>query len=68
MRTKEMEPAPILGIPLAEPLASEACDVCQALARQRSAARAEGNLSRVSDCNVEIRNHPHPERRRRRPQ
>ncbi|MFJ8192792.1 hypothetical protein ACIQ8D_23975 [Streptomyces sp. NPDC096094] len=63
MRTKEMEPAPLVGMPLPDPAPSATCDVCQALARQRAAARDAGNLSRVSDCNVEIRNHPHKPRR-----
>ncbi len=35
------------------------CDVCRALGKQRSTARAQGDMSKVSDCNVEIRNHPH---------
>lgn len=36
------------------------CDVCAALAGQRSEFRAEGNASGVTDCNIEIRQHPHP--------
>nr|WP_236680190.1 hypothetical protein [Streptomyces sp. 9-7] len=47
------EPAPIAG-----------CDVCQALARQRAEAQAVGDKSRVTDCNVEMRRHPHPKRGR----
>ncbi|MFE7317358.1 hypothetical protein ACFU7T_30295 [Streptomyces sp. NPDC057555] len=43
------EPRPVAG-----------CDVCAALARQRERARAAGNWSKVSDCNVEMRRHPHP--------
>ncbi|MFM9675753.1 hypothetical protein [Streptomyces brasiliscabiei] len=54
-----------LGLPLpdAEPPAD--CGVCAALVKQRSEARARDDLSRVSDLNVEIRNH-HPARRKRR--
>lgn len=35
------------------------CGVCAALAKERGEAAAEGDGSRVSDLNVEIRNHPH---------
>jgi hypothetical protein len=41
------------------------CDVCGALAIERSEARRRGDLSKVSDVNVEIRKHPHAKRRRR---
>ncbi|MFF0790210.1 hypothetical protein [Streptomyces spiralis] len=40
------------------------CDVCGALAAEREEARQQGDLSKVSDVNVEIRKHPHPKRRR----
>jgi len=51
-----------LGLPdPPEPLKD--CDVCQALVQQREQARAAGDWSRVTDCNVEIRNH-HQTRRR----
>jgi hypothetical protein len=46
-----------LGLPLAWPAPPPDCEVCQALARQRTRAAADGDHSRVSDCNVEIRNH-----------
>ncbi|MFI6768332.1 hypothetical protein [Streptomyces sp. NPDC050355] len=36
------------------------CDVCGALARQRAGAYAVGDRSAATDCNVEIRRHPHP--------
>ncbi|RSO28306.1 hypothetical protein DMH15_28125 [Streptomyces sp. WAC 06725] len=39
------------------------CDVCGALARERDTARGTGNMSKVSDVNVEIRRHPHPKGR-----
>ncbi|MGW1374644.1 hypothetical protein ACWD6P_10280 [Streptomyces sp. NPDC002446] len=45
-----------------EPIAG--CDVCGALAQQRAAAYAVGDRSKATDCNVEMRRHPHPERRR----
>lgn len=36
------------------------CRVCAALAKQRAAAQLSGDYSRVTDCNVEIRNHHAP--------
>ncbi|MGW2405281.1 hypothetical protein ACWCXK_12170 [Streptomyces sp. NPDC001739] len=52
-------PAVHLGVPVPDPEAVGGCDVCEALARQRAAAYAVGDRSKVSDCNVEIRRHPH---------
>ncbi|WTW27821.1 hypothetical protein OHU35_17955 [Streptomyces purpurascens] len=46
-------------LPLPEPEPVSGCAECQLLARQREAARAESDMSRVSDCNVHIRRHPH---------
>lgn len=46
-----------------EPIPNFGCDVCQSLGREREEARAAGDMSRVTDCNVEIRRHPHPKRR-----
>jgi hypothetical protein len=46
-----------LGLPLRPPRPVEGCDVCAALAKQRAAARERGDLSAVSDCNVEIGAH-----------
>ncbi|MFE7314605.1 MULTISPECIES: hypothetical protein [unclassified Streptomyces] len=43
--------------PEAQPVAG--CDVCGALERQRAQARATGDRSKVTDCNVEMRRHPH---------
>jgi hypothetical protein len=63
MRT-DMEPAPTLGLPLEEPDPPAGCDVCASLVRQRAAATTTGDLSQVSDCNVEIRAHTDPHRRR----
>ncbi|WP_340561806.1 hypothetical protein [Streptomyces sp. GSL17-111] len=41
------------------PAPASGCDVCGALASQREAARAVMDWSKVTDCNVEIRRHPH---------
>ncbi|WP_199836195.1 hypothetical protein [Streptomyces sp. NRRL F-4489] len=46
--------------PLPEPVPAEGCDVCGALAEQRARAHAAGDWSKVTDCNVELRRHPHP--------
>ncbi|RSS98853.1 hypothetical protein EF910_37685 [Streptomyces sp. WAC07149] len=43
-----------------EPYPAAGCGVCAALATQRRDARLLGDYSTVSDCNVELRNHPHP--------
>ncbi|MFF0630674.1 hypothetical protein [Streptomyces sp. NPDC004296] len=40
------------------------CDVCEALSGERTKALAKGDRSKVSDVNVEIRDHPHKEGRR----
>ncbi|MFF7889393.1 hypothetical protein ACH40F_52685 [Streptomyces sp. NPDC020794] len=46
-----------LGLPEAEPVPVDECDVCSVLARNRKLARREGDLSKVSDLNVEMRSH-----------
>lgn len=62
-----MEDGPVLSLPLQEPTPPADCGVCAALVQERSAARARDDLSRVSDLNIEIRNHTHePPRRKRR--
>lgn len=43
-----------------DPAPAAGCGVCAALAVQRREARHRGDHSTVSDCNVELRNHPHP--------
>ncbi|MFI9050394.1 hypothetical protein [Streptomyces sp. NPDC053427] len=48
--------------PAAEPVPVVECDVCGALVKQRAEACAVGDMSKATDCNVEIRRHPHPER------
>jgi hypothetical protein len=55
-------PGPPVELPLrldTDPPPVVGCDVCDALDKERSEARAVGNGSKVSDCNVEIRSHPH---------
>ncbi|QFR01113.1 hypothetical protein F9278_38535 [Streptomyces phaeolivaceus] len=61
-----MDPPPFLGLPPEEPVPPADCEVCAELASRRAEARAQGDLSRVSDCNVGIRNHHRPPRRKRR--
>lgn len=62
-----MDEQPIdLALPLDQPQPAAQCGVCAALARQRAAAEAAGDWSKVSDYNIEIRDHP-PHRRRPRP-
>lgn len=52
------EELPLRSDPKPAPVAG--CGVCSALAAQRKDARLAGDGSTVSDCNVELRNHPHP--------
>lgn len=49
-----------LALPVAAPEPAPGCDVCEALAVQRVEAQGVGDYSKVTDCNVEIRQHPHP--------
>lgn len=58
--TTTTDPLITLGFPLDEPMPPAECGVCQALVRQREQASGRGDLSRVTDCNVEIRNHHEP--------
>ncbi|MFI0533559.1 hypothetical protein ACH3XX_26395 [Streptomyces scabiei] len=48
-----------LAVPKLEPVPVEGCGTCEQLGDQRAEARAAGDLSAVSDCNVGIRRHPH---------
>ncbi|MFE9363671.1 hypothetical protein ACFYNN_12820 [Streptomyces sp. NPDC006978] len=50
-----------LGNPLdlVDPVPDADCAVCVALGGQRAEARRLGDMTTVSDCNVEIRRHPH---------
>jgi hypothetical protein len=47
----------LLQMPAAPPKPTPCCVVCTSLDRQRSNARAVGDYSRVSDCNVRMRAH-----------
>ncbi|MFD4413174.1 hypothetical protein [Streptomyces sp. NPDC058476] len=55
-----MNPPVTLAMPIDAPPPAPGCGVCRALARQRANAIAAGYPSRATDCNIEIRNHPHP--------
>ncbi|WP_274555232.1 hypothetical protein [Streptomyces spiramyceticus] len=48
-----------LPLPPPLPRPAKGCGVCEALARQRQAARDCGDYSTATDACVEIRNHPH---------
>lgn len=63
--TTTMGPPVNLPLPDAWPKPRPRCKVCAALATQRTEAAAVGDYSKVSDCNVEIRQHASPHRRRR---
>jgi hypothetical protein len=53
-------PRPVhLGLPLTDPEPVPGCKECARLAREREEARTAGDTTRVSDCNVYIRRHPH---------
>lgn len=49
----DSDPAPVPG-----------CDICGALTSERENARGKGDMSKVSDLNVELRSHPHKGQRR----
>jgi hypothetical protein len=52
------EPVPVhLPEPVPDPDPEPGCDVCGALAEQRRTAKRDGNLTRVTDINIELRNH-----------
>ncbi|MFI1733852.1 hypothetical protein ACH40E_32500 [Streptomyces acidicola] len=36
-----------------------ACELCTRLEREKDAARKTGDLSKVTDCNVLLKRHPH---------
>jgi hypothetical protein len=63
--TTTMDDPTNLPLPLERPEPRPRCGVCTALAQQRAAAEAEGDYSKVSDCNVEIRAHRSPHLKRR---
>lgn len=47
----------LLGTPATPPVPTPRCVVCASLDGQRAQARAAGDYSRVSDCNVRMRAH-----------
>ncbi|KOU45006.1 hypothetical protein ADK54_16195 [Streptomyces sp. WM6378] len=53
-----MDPPVQLSLPRTPPAPEPGCGVCAALAQQRTAAYGAGDLSAVSDCNVELASHP----------
>jgi hypothetical protein len=59
MEPQTTTPGPVSPPPLPDPAPVAGCDVCLALHRQRAAARVAGDLSKATDCNVEINRHPH---------
>ncbi|MEU8693014.1 hypothetical protein [Streptomyces sp. NPDC048665] len=66
MTSPKTYPSDPIELPLrldADPKPAADCRVCQALDKQRSEARAKHNMSKVSDLNIEIRNHPHKGKR-----
>lgn len=62
MKTYGQSPVEPTPLPTCAPTGHPDCDVCGALIEQREQARGRADMSRVSDCNVEIRRHPHPRR------
>ncbi|MFJ2240452.1 hypothetical protein [Streptomyces sp. NPDC087859] len=65
MRT-HLDPPITLGLPLDDPEPPADCGVCTAPARQRTEATGSGDMSRVCDLTVEIRNHHQMQPLRRR--
>lgn len=52
-------PIPVhLGLPVDPPEPEPGCDVCSALAQQRTEATDRGDLSKATDINIELRSHP----------
>lgn len=48
-----------LPLPSRPPTPTPGCVICTDLAKKREQARADGDHSRVSDCNVRMRAHRH---------
>lgn len=59
--TTTMDPPVQLSLPRKPPSPASGCGVCAALAEQRSVAYGDGDMSAVSDCNVELAAHPKKE-------
>ncbi|MET8954351.1 hypothetical protein ACWEO4_45445 [Streptomyces sp. NPDC004393] len=64
MTNKTMSEPVHLALPDGSPAPHAGCEVCGALAAERERAQAADDLSKVSDCNGEIREHKnaHPRR------
>ncbi|WP_406157804.1 hypothetical protein [Streptomyces canus] len=60
--TMAVDPMIKLGFPIEKPEPPKDCKVCRALVAQRETAVELGDLAKVTDCNVEIRNHHRPPR------
>lgn len=57
--------APVhLALPGPEPVPVVGCGVCSALNEERREARRASDMSKVTDINIELRNHPHDKRQR----
>jgi len=48
-----------LAMPPAPPVPVPGCAACEDIARRRARAQADGDYSRVSDCNIRMRRHHH---------
>lgn len=51
--------APALSVPVLEPVPVPACRICEAVGKQREAARRLKSWVSVANANEEIRRHPH---------
>lgn len=49
----------LVQMPPAQPEPAPGCGVCATWVQRRAEAQAAGDYSRVSDCNVRLRQHPH---------
>ncbi|MEU6376832.1 hypothetical protein [Streptomyces sp. NPDC046909] len=66
MKTTTMSDPVHLPLPEEWPDPRPGCEVCDALASERSKAAAQQDYSKVTDCNIELRAHKQPHHRRRR--
>ncbi|OEV18181.1 hypothetical protein AN221_23875 [Streptomyces nanshensis] len=62
---RQTAPVSMVDLPLPdrlEPVGVPGCRGCAQIVDERASARAKGDLSKVSDCNVELARHPHRRR------
>ena len=59
MRKTTQDPPVHLPDPTRPPRPKPGCDVCKALDQQRAQAEARKDYRRATDCEMEIRRHPH---------